>query len=386
MHKFSKATLTGICFLVIMEGAFFLNAFMPDKTFSESENRMLQEAPVLDYDQYLDGRFETKFEKYADDQFVFRDGFIKVKTSFDVSKGVVESNGIYKSKDDYLIQQVTVPTKRRLENVEEALASFKKSNPTLRMNFLLAPTAGNILADKLPMAVELADQNKYMDEFLASVEESGYNVIDVREQLRNIKDDQQIYYRTDHHWTSEGAYEAYKQLIPVLGFEDVIEYEPVTVKTDFKGTLYSNSGFTNGTNDHIDIMMPVDKENHKDSVIDFQDDSDKTTEFYKLDNLETKDAYSVFGGSNYPIYSIKTPIKSSKRLLVLKDSYANCMIPLLAQYYREIIVVDPRYYFESLDDLIQVEGITDVLFLYNADTFFGDDNLAMMLNDSVTKK
>lgn len=386
MHKFSKATLTGICFLVIMEGAFFLNAFMPDKKFSESENRMLQEAPVLDYDQYLDGRFETKFEKYADDQFVFRDGFIKVKTSFDVSKGVVESNGIYKCKDDYLIQQVTVPTKRRLENVEEALASFKKSNPTLRMNFLLAPTAGNILADKLPMAVELADQNKYMDEFLASVEESGYNVIDVREQLRNIKDDQQIYYRTDHHWTSEGAYEAYKQLIPVLGFEDVIEYEPVTVKTDFKGTLYSNSGFTNGTNDHIDIMMPVDKENHKDSVIDFQDDSDKTTEFYKLDNLETKDAYSVFGGSNYPIYSIKTPIKSSKRLLVLKDSYANCMIPLLAQYYREIIVVDPRYYFESLDDLIQVEGITDVLFLYNADTFFGDDNLAMMLNDSVTKK
>lgn len=386
MHKFSKATLTGICFLVIMEGAFFLNAFMPDKTFSESENRMLQEAPVLDYDQYLDGRFETKFEKYADDQFVFRDGFIKVKTSFDVSKGVVESNGIYKSKDDYLIQQVTVPTKRRLENVEEALASFKKSNPTLRMNFLLAPTAGNILADKLPMAVELADQNKYMDKFLASVEESGYNVIDVREQLRNIKDDQQIYYRTDHHWTSEGAYEAYKQLIPVLGFEDVIEYEPVTVKTDFKGTLYSNSGFTNGTNDHIDIMMPVDKENHKDSVIDFQDDSDKTTEFYKLDNLETKDAYSVFGGSNYPIYSIKTPIKSSKRLLVLKDSYANCMIPLLAQYYREIIVVDPRYYFESLDDLIQVEGITDVLFLYNADTFFGDDNLAMMLNDSVNKK
>lgn len=379
MHKFSKNIISGICFLAIMEGAFVLNAFLPDKSFSENENRMLQEFPKLDSEQYLDGRFENRFTNYANDQFVFRDGLIKIKTSFDMARGVVESNGVYRGDDNYLFEETVKPTKRRIEKDEETLRIFRQKNPTLKMHFLLAPTAANILADKLPFGVEMADQNAYMDEFLDNISESGYNVIDVRDQFRAVKDDVQLYYRTDHHWTSDGAYEAYKTLIPALGFKKVREFEPVVVKNDFKGTLYSNSGFTNGMSDEIKIYTPVKKKYFRNSSIDFQDDSENTTEFYQLDNLKEKDAYSVFGGSNHPIYTIKTPVKSGKKLLVIKDSYANCMIPLLTQYYREIVVVDPRYYFESLSDLIQVENISDVLFLYNANTFFGDDNMSMML-------
>lgn len=381
MHKFSKNVISGICFLVIMEGAFFLNAFLPDRNFSEQENRLLQEMPVLDYDQYLDGRFEKKFDNYANDQFVFRDKLIKVKTSYDVARGEVESNGVYLGSDHYLFEDTVAPGKRRLEKVEDALASFGKKNKNLKMHFLLAPTAGNILEDKLPATVQMADQNRYMDEFFASISESGYNVIDVRDHFREVKDDVQLYYRTDHHWTSDGAYEAYKQLIPALGFDKVVKFRPVTVKNDFKGTMYSNSGITNGLNDEIKVYVPIKKKRFLNSVIDFGDDEEKTTEFYKLDNLKEKDAYTVFGGSNHPVYTIKTPVKGNRKLLIIKDSYANCMIPMLTQYYREIVVVDPRYYFESLGDLIQVEDITDVLFLYNANTFFADDNLAMMLTD-----
>ncbi|MBQ0005694.1 MAG: hypothetical protein KBS68_07540, partial [Clostridiales bacterium] len=189
----------------------------------------------------------------------------------------------------------------------------------------------------------------------------------------------QLYYSTDHHWTSDGAYEAYKIAIKKLGFKKYKVFEPLVVKNDFKGTLYSKSGFTNGLSDEIKIYVPKNEKIYKNSVIDYPDDTDKTTEFYQLKNLDTKDAYTVFGGSNYPMYTIKTPVKNRQRLLLIKDSYANSMIPMLSQYYREIVVVDPRYYFENLNDLIQVEGITDVLFLYNANTFAGDDSLAMML-------
>ena len=98
--------------------------------------------------------------------------------------------------------------------------------------------------------------------------------------------------------------------------------------------------------------------------------------------MKKKDAYTVFGGSNHPMYTIETPVTGGKRLLLIKDSYANSFIPFLTQHYREIVVVDPRYYFENLEDLIQSEKVTDVLFLYNANTFFGDDSLKIMLGDT----
>ena len=99
-----------------------------------------------------------------------------------------------------------------------------------------------------------------------------------------------------------------------------------------------------------------------------------------MKNLKKKDAYTVFGGSNHPIYTIKTPVKSSRRLLLIKDSYANSFLPFLARNFREIVVVDPRYYFGNIDNTITTENITDVLFLYNANTFFTDSSLSMMLN------
>ena len=127
--------------------------------------------------------------------------------------------------------------------------------------------------------------------------------------------------------------------------------------------------------------MPAEDSSYKDSIIYYEDTKEKTSEFYNFDNLDKKDAYTVFGGSNHPVYTIKTPVSENRRLLLIKDSYANSMIPYLAQYYREIVVVDPRYYFDSIEDLIAIEQINEVLFLYNANTFFGDDALGLMLSE-----
>ena len=126
--------------------------------------------------------------------------------------------------------------------------------------------------------------------------------------------------------------------------------------------------------------MPNKDKDYRNSVIYYSDTKKKTTEFYQLNNLETKDAYTVFGGSNHPMYTIKTPSKSSEKLLLIKDSYANSMIPFLSQNFREIVVVDPRYFFDNIDDIIEAEEITQVLFLYNANTFFEDNSLEMMLD------
>ena len=142
---------------------------------------------------------------------------------------------------------------------------------------------------------------------------------------------------------------------------------------NFRGSLASKSGFANGRNDDVTLFLP-DYSKHKSSVLFFSDTQTRTTKFYKLNNLKKKD--------NHPEYTIKTPVESKERLLIVKDSYANSFIPFLTQDYYEIVVVDPRYYFDNIDRLMDSEGITKVLFLYNSDTFFGDDSLALALENN----
>lgn len=320
-------------------------------------------------------------ESYVNDQFLMRGAFIKVKSAIDTTEGELKANGVYRAGAGYLIEDIVIPRKETIDGAEAALKDFKARYPNINMTFLLAPNAGNVLKDKLPATVRLADQNKSMNSFYENIKAFGINTVDVRNIFKKKKNDVQIYYRTDHHWTSDGAYLAYRELVPALGIGAPIDFRSRIVKNDFAGTLYSKSGFTGGRYDSIKINIPKDEKSAKPSVIYYADTKKKTTKFYLLGNLGKKDAYTVFGGSNHPMYTVKTPTESNKRLLLIKDSYANSVIPMLAQHYREIVVIDPRYYFDNVDDLIGAEGITDVLFLYNANTFFADDWLRMMLNE-----
>lgn len=381
MNKKIISTITGISFALVLAIFFFVNILIDDKSFSEEENRVLQEMPELSLSSYMDGRLESKLETYASDQFLLRNSFIKVKAAADVTLGKVESNGVHKGKDHYLIETLSTPNEQIMKSTLSSLKSFKRHYKNMDMYFLLAPNAGNILKDNLPAFVKLENQDLSMDLFYQHIEKYGYKPIDVRSTFKEHAEDTQIYYHTDHHWTTDGAYLAFKQATKTMKIKNNVSYESYVVKNDFRGTLASKSGFVNGENDAIKIYLPKKDKDYHNSVIFYADTKKKTTEFYQLDNLDTKDAYTVFGGSNHPMYTIKTPTESNKRLLLIKDSYANSFIPFIAQQYREVVVVDPRYFFDSIDDIIEAESITDVLFLYNANTFFEDDSLQMMLND-----
>ncbi|MEY8295363.1 MAG: DHHW family protein [Emergencia timonensis] len=380
MNKKAMSSILGLCFIVLLAVTFIINIFTPDKGFSEEENRVLQEKPEFSLSNYMEGRYESKLETYVNDQFLLRNAFIKIKATADVTAGKLESNGVYRCKDNYLMEELTVPSDKLLENTLSSLKQFKRQYKKLDAFFLLAPNAGNILEEKLPNFTRLNDQDQSMDKFFKEIKRYGYTPIDVRDTFAKHTEDTQIYYRTDHHWTTDGAYLAYKQAVKKMKLTDEVTYKPYVVKNDFRGTLASKSGFVNGVNDAIKIYMPYKDKDYNNSVIYYADTKTKTTEFYQLDNLDTKDAYTVFGGSNHPMYTIKTPTKSSKRLLLVKDSYANSFIPFLAQSYREIVVVDPRYFFDNIDDIIKAEEITEVMFLYNANTFFNDNSLEMMLS------
>lgn len=368
----------GICFAAIIMLFFVANIIVPDKDFSAQENRELQKFPKLSVSEYTSGRFETKLENYVNDQFVLRNVFVRLKSAIDVSAGSVNSNDVWKGKDGYLMEDVVVPDNKVIDADIKALTAFKKKYKKMPMHFLLAPTAVNIYSDMLPNGVTTEDQNKYIDMFYEKLGTTGIEAVDVRKELQAALSDNQLFYKTDHHWTTDGAKVAFDKYAKTVGLAEK-NWELYEVKSDFVGSLASKSGFASGSADVIKLATAEDGLN---SVIYYPDSKEKTTEYYNLKNLKKKDAYTVFSDGNHPIYTIKTPTAQNRRLLLVKDSYANSMIPFLAQYYREIVVVDPRYYFDNIEIMMMSEDISEVLFLYNANTFFGEDALSLMLSDA----
>lgn len=366
-------------FFLLVGGFSLVNIVGKDREFSDSENRMLALKPDFTREKLVSGRYTTDYETYVNDQFPLRTAWISIKAGFDVLLGKEEANGVYKGKDGYLLEQFEEPDFENLTETANAIVSFADRHPEKRKFFLLAPNAVNVLSDKLPAFAPESSQNRYMDALFQAVSTADIQTIDLRGTFAENKDSLKLYYKTDHHWTTDGAFLAFRYAGPVLGIDPAkVSYEILPVTDKFNGTLSSKSGLHMMQTEEIKVYYPI--ANYLPSVITYVNDQVKTTTFYNEEKLEEKDAYAMFLNGNHGLVTIETPVADrSKRLLILKDSYANCMIPFLSQYYREIVVVDSRYYYDELETLLAAEEISDILFLYNANTFFQDTTLKTIL-------
>ena len=200
--------------------------------------------------------------------------------------------------------------------------------------------------------------------------------MDVTEALQ-AHDDEYLYYKTDHHWTSLAAKYAFHALAEPLKIRPVEEsaYTSYLVSNSFEGTLSSKSG-SHAATDSVEIYIP---HTNIDYYVSYADTGEKISSFYRRSALTAKDHYTVFFGGNYSRIDVTTTADTERALLIFKDSYANCMVQFLYPYYDHITIIDPRYYYDNIDLVVKSEGITDVLFLYNADTFLGDTSLADVL-------
>ena len=187
---------------------------------------------------------------------------------------------------------------------------------------------------------------------------------------------EKIYYKTDHHWTTLGAFYAFQAAAPSLGITDDMsgKYVSYAVTDSFNGSLASKSGMNLKEKEQIDIYVPTEEDT--DLIVDYVDEGKRVTSLYNSSALKEKDKYTVFLGGNYSLLDIRTVSTSKEKLLIVKDSFANSFIPFLTPYYREIVVVDPRYYSGTINDLMDSYRISEVLFLYSGNTFFKDNNIS----------
>ena len=368
MNEKQNAIFTiGVIFSIIL---FFTVAdfVIPDRLFSESENRILASKPALSREALRQGTYMEEYETYVSDQFVGRDKWISVKTSMDILLQKKEINGVYLAKDDYLIEQHK-PEDYSEELEEEKLELLEQLVQRWDATVMLVPTADNILTDKLPEYADYYDETILLAKVKELVGEKRY--VDVYTALREHMNEE-IYYRTDHHWTSLGAYYGYRAwLDTVRKYPLITDAERrETVAEDFLGTLHSRVRLKM-TGDEIQYYIDTV---YKPVTITY--DFGRTTDsFYEEKYLDTKNKYGYFLDDNHAFVEIQTSNPNGRTLFIIKDSYANCMIPMLARHYETVYVLDLRYFNGKLFDFMEKyegERGMDVLVLYNCIHFLED--------------
>ncbi|WP_404988592.1 DHHW family protein [Clostridium culturomicium] len=371
-YKKTYSFFMSALFIVFVGVMALANLIKKDEKFSDLENRYLSEMPQVSVGGVVSREYSEKVESYISDQFPGRNIFVAMKGSMDSLSGKKDRNGVFIGKSGQLLQDFKERSEEETTAKISAVNEFAERYSDLNISFMLIPTATKVLENELPKNAPVDDEKEYIDNFKGQLKES-IKFIDTYEALKSSKSEK-LYFRTDHHWTSRGAYEGYKELCKTLELEakseENFEIKPVTER--FYGSLSSQIASEQGEADTIEVYFP--KEGGE-TVVTYVEEQKKSPSLYDSSKLDDKDKYQVFTGGNHPRINIKSMGDPERKLLLIKDSYANAMVPFLIFNYGEIEVIDLRYFTEDLDKVIKSKGITDILFLYNVNTFNEDDSI-----------
>ena len=386
---------------------FFSFAFFAGekRTFSENENRVLAGTPEFALSSVRNGQFMKQTEAYISDHFPFRDGFLGIITEGERLSGRKEIEGVYLAKDGSLIESYAAQ-----ENTGKVITQFSRFSENLenaKCYLMIVPTAVTICRDRLPdycpdlkakgrhagPAADHADpdgqgfdpegQESYGQESVINeIYESVSGRIVTVDALGALKEyagadadtEDRLYYRLDHHWTTSGAYAGYTAFCRAAGMapSELTDYEVKTVSDDFRGTVYSK---LNDPHFGYDRIVSCEHPDWK-LKVEYADSGEVTDTMYAPEYLEKKDQYSYFLNNIHPLVTITNEALPDGAAAVVKDSYANSLIPFLAVHYHTIYVFDTRYYKGGVSGFINEHPeIGEVLILYNLGTMDNDTGI-----------
>ena len=374
-----KSKLKKLC-QIINETVFFgfiaafavTSVLLPKEEYSELENRYLSELPELDASGWFNGDIASGLASYADDHFPMRSNWISLHTSLEILEGKKRVNGVYIG--DGRMMELAEPAD--LDRLDRSLEDIQylceiADAPVFVM---IAPTAAQVYSDDIPDYENVLNQSELIDYVYERIDGEAVTV-DVLPALEEAKDDY-IYYRTDHHWTPQGAYVAYTEIAKMMGVvpAGLERFDIMHASHAFYGTLHSKTLYDGTEPDVVDFYISNDRSITLTA-------GEYVGSPYRTEYLQSKDKYLCYLGPNMPIVSLSSNAFGMK-LLVIKDSYANCMLPFLSEHFSSVDAIDLRYMTDP-DDYIEHDEYDVVLILYNADNFSADTNLdKLMLIDN----
>ncbi|MBQ6451133.1 MAG: hypothetical protein IJJ29_04330 [Solobacterium sp.] len=370
MKKHMTEKLTVLLFLGFIGILSVCNLFVPQKTFSDNENRPLASFPPLS--GIFSGHFDDDFETWFSDQFIARDLWIEAKSFVTLHTGSLQNNDVYKAEDGSLIRRFQTYDERTPMRNSAMIRTFL-GEQNIHANMIIVPTAADIRKDVLPAGAWNLDQQKLLQELQEQFPDQNFP--DLYTSLKETETELQqtgasAYFRTDHHWNEQGAFTAYNLIC-----RDILHCSPhrftyTKVSDDFRGTMYSRSGIFTTPGEPI---MRFDTEGLTAKVT--YEDGTVMPSLFSDKRLQEKDKYMYYLDGNHPYVRIETNAKGG-HAVVIKDSYAHILVPYLAAEYSVIDMIDLRYYRDPVSELITDD--TDVYFIYSLDNFCEDPYLAFL--------
>ncbi len=341
---------------------------LPVREFSPNENRYLAQRPEISFKAIRTGDFQNHLSEFLSDQIPFRSGWIRVNTTVKKLMGRREINGIYLGKGHHYFQKFTDDSYSagRMRSVFQMMDTFiqEQKIPT---QVMLVPSPGSVYKDRLPRNAPYYDEERV---YSTAKQMLSCPVIDLRETFAQAGEGE-LYYRTDHHWTTQGAEIAYEQYCNAVGLTP--RMHPLTaVSEKFRGTLDSKVLDPFAPKDTISAWTDLPS-----VTITFDDDKTTDTPYFQ-EKLQEKDQYAYFFGGNWGKVTIDTGAASGKKLLVIKDSFANSFVPFLFEDYSQIIMLDLRYFHGNVADVIAQQGSSELLFLYETSNFLTDNGILQL--------
>lgn len=354
-NQLNIALISLFALLLLTVGAAIFIA--PRSEFSYLENRKLADLPTPSLESLASGEFFHSLGDFYSDNLPLRRQFGYIYSILELAIGKQEANRVIALKGDRLIRryernaQIYNENLSYLANAKELYGDrirvFAVANSQTLFEDLVIPSHGGLYADAYDIPPDSLGGR-----FLHAILEDGKA--------------QKCYYRTDHHWTSFGAYEAYRIICEEYGLEcfERSDFEIERLHQSFYGSSFRASALPPSAicADRIELYRY-----EGDGDYDIRLDGGECRELYDFDALESHDAYLVFLGGNYPHLRISSGTER-ERLLIVKDSFANSLVPFLARHC-DIDLVDPRYASASeIGALLDSGEFDKILVLCSIDT------------------
>lgn len=361
MNTKKSEILTVVLFCGFLAVMLLCYLFLPKRDYSEAEKRYLAEIPALNWADVASGDWGSDAETYMADHIPGRDFFVGLNAYFDLVTGRQVGKDIWlkdgrlveapAEMDDSAIQRNMTPINALAEKLDQ------------KVDFMIVPSAG------WAMGLSAYQDTAIIDAVYAAAGES-LNTIDVRPVFQGKPS---LYFRTDHHWNSEGAHAAYQAYMSALGREyRASEDFTKDIYGSFQGSTYSRSALWLTPGEDLELWLGSDSL----TVTNGESDTVHEGVFY-WERLEEADKYTVFLDGNHSIVRIQNPDAEGK-LLVIRDSYSNSLGCFLAESYGEVVLVDLRYYKQPVSALVAQEGFDEILICYSIGNFLTDANLVFL--------
>ncbi len=342
---------------------------LPHQSFSQWEKRALTVWHSPSIEEIADGSFGKEISNLYTDQFPMREDFCTLKANAERLLGKQENNGILFGKNGYLIPRNRIDS---MAIAEKNLIACEKFSESLKQKgipttLVIAPRSVDVMKDSLPSFYDSEEQIP----ILQRIEHAKiHTVFPVEELQRRAAEGEYVQYRTDHHWTARGAYVAYRAYMESMEMTPVSEdfFESETASTDFLGTSYAKAG---GVAERADTVERLRYEGDTEYTLCRTETGEAWQGFYTEDG-----GYDTFLGGNYARVTVrKNGEENRPRLLLIKDSYANSLVPFLAIHF-DLDLVDLRYEKGSVESLLEQENYDRILIVQGVDTLATDLSLA----------